>query len=170
MNKFVGFLAVGAIVFLLALAVGSGSVVSAAGTVPNDIPATAALIDGQPHQISGNASLWYKFDYSVSHSEGKTQGEPVTLIMDNGTQSGVNFGIYTPDKILTWWENDPVGRGTPQLLTDSNQPVLYNGDHFSSDLSWVGRFAATGTYYVKVTNDNAYPVTFTMYIEDSTLQ
>lgn len=162
-------LLLGAIAVIFTLALSTGTVATAAGTVPNDIPATAAAIDGQPHEIAGNFSLWYKFDYSVSHSEGKTQGEQVKLVLSDGNKLGLKFGVYTPEQVLKWWDNDPIGRGTPQLLSEGNLPVLYEGDHLSNDLVWVGRFAAPGTYYVQVTNDNAYPVIFTMFIEGSAL-
>ncbi len=45
-----------------------------------------------------------------------------------------------------WWEAEPVGRGTA------------SGD----DLFWAGDLHLTGTYYVRVINNNSYGAGFAL--------
>lgn len=146
------------------LAVLSVTVIAAAPgdvTPPNDIPATARYVDGQTHSIGANASLWYKFDYSAARDEDGHR-DLATLTMVNANHTGLGFQVFTPAQIANWWQQTPVGQGTPQEIRSSdNVPATY-GDAQSTNLSWVGSFVDTGTYYVRVTNINSSPMDFVL--------
>jgi hypothetical protein len=110
----------------------------------------AAAVDGQAHTIPASASLWYRFDY------GAGDRPVVTLTLVNGTNSGVGFKVYTTEQAATWWDTEPVGRGTASL-----EPCE-GGMCLSNDLTWAGTFNLSGSYYVEVVNDNIYPMSFTL--------
>lgn len=134
-----------------------------ANSVPNDIPATAAYINGQTQSLAGNTSLWYKFDYNgLKDSDyGRT---PVTVTLPYGALNGLGFEVYAPAQIADWWEQTPVGRGTAQQLYDDGVPTTH-GPNTSPDLTWVGRFPESGTYYVRVVNNNPGAETFALDIQ-----
>jgi hypothetical protein len=138
----------------LLVAVSVMSVAAAPNTaeIPNDIPATALYADGVSHPIAGNASLWYKFDYSANGAPNART--PLTLTLENGTNMGVTFDVYSADQIATWWQNDPIGRGTSQ----SNLGVQ------SKNLTWVGKFQESGVQYIKITNTSPNAAAFTLML------
>lgn len=127
-------------------------------TSANVDPAHAALIQGQTQTIPANSSLWYRFDYLGDAAPG--QRDTVTIIMPNGTDSGLDFKVWTPGQMSDWWELTPVGQGTSQNLRSSNDTPADYGQVLSSDLSWKGSFGETGTFYVQVENKADAPVTF----------
>lgn len=131
---------------------------------PNNIPATARYIDGSQQNVGANTSVWYKFDYSATRDEDGHR-DPTTITMLNATGTGLGFKVFTPDQINDWWEQTPIGQGTPQVILSSDGQPADHGDALSSNLTWVGKFAANGTYYVQVTNDNAYAMNFMLNIQ-----
>ena len=116
------------------------------------------MIQGQTQTVPGNSSLWYRFDYQGDSTPG--QRDTVTIVMPNGTDSGLGFKVWTPGQISDWWELTPIGQGTSQNLRDSNGTPADYGQVQSSDLSWKGTFGETGTYYVQVENKTDSPLTF----------
>jgi hypothetical protein len=128
-------------------------------TVANNTgPATAALIWGQTETIPGNSSLWFRFDYAGDAASG--QRDRVSIILPNGTDSGLEFKVWTPGQMSDWWELQPVGQGTPQEVRASNGTPADYGPSQSNDLSWTGTFGESGTYYIQVQNTNDYPMSF----------
>lgn len=131
---------------------------------PNDIPATARYIDGQPQSVAANASLWYKFDYDATRDDAG-QRATVKVTMPNATGSGLGFEVYTPAQIADWWEQKPVGQGTGEQIDSATGEPATDGDAQSNDLTWVGRFVDNSTIYVRVTNANAYAMDFTLNLQ-----
>ncbi len=126
---------------------------AAAVAAPNIDPFRAATIDAQVHSIPASSSLWYRFDYAAGDHP------LVTRTLHNATNSGVHFNVYTAEASQTWWDSDPVGRGTASLVSCQGEMCP------SNDLTWVGSFNLNGTYYVQVVNDNANPVSFELTIQ-----
>lgn len=137
---------------------------ASAAAVPNDIPATAQFVDGQTHSIAAQGSLWYKFDYDATRDDSGHRTD-ATLAMVNATGTGLGFEVYTTDQIADWWEQKPVGRGTPQQIDEATGEPAEYGTAQSSDLTWVGNFVASGTYYVRVTNDNPTAMDFALTLQ-----
>jgi len=164
--KTIGGLATAAV--LLAVSVMS---VAAAANVPNDSPAGANYIDNLPHTVAVDKSAWYRFDYTSS-SRGADR-TPIFLTLVNGNNSGVEMSIYTfdqvnddlADQIENWRAENPVGRGTAARFNCSNHIPRANGDCVSNDLTWVGTFATSGTYYVRIRNTNLTPSNFTLMVQ-----
>lgn len=157
-----------AIAALLTLSVLS---VAAATVVPNDSPAGAAYIDNMPHMVPVEKSAWYRFDYSSStRAQDRT---PIYLTLVNGNNSGVEMSVYTFDQVnddlrdqVENWRNEvPIGRGTAQHLDCNNHIPKPSGECVSHDLTWVGTFAESGTYFVRIRNTNSYPTSFTLNIQ-----
>lgn len=145
---------------LTILGAASVSAASNAAPVPNDIPATAANITSAAQTVSANGSLWYKFYYNANRDDqsGRT---PAYVTLPNGALNGLGFEIFTPSQVGAWWDTAPIGRGTAQLLNNNGLPNA-TGPNSSPDLTWVGKFGESGTYYVRVTNSNNAPVMFTL--------
>jgi hypothetical protein len=141
------------LVSLLAL---SAMAVAADGGATNITPATAAYFDNQSHSIGPNSSLWYYFYYTLT-SSGARQSTTIRLLY--GNDSGVDFDVWTPDEASDLTAQQPFGHGLPES-------VRSNG-HWSagSDLVWTGSLGATGTYYVRVTNNTPYTTTEQITIE-----
>jgi hypothetical protein len=85
--------------------------------------------------LAAGASVWIKVPY--------TSDFRLQFTLDSGGAGGVKFGIYASDTAAS-----PVGIGTP------------NPDEPTHDLNWEGRLQANGFFYVKVTNTNAFPVSY----------
>jgi hypothetical protein len=148
------------------VALSATAILAAPGDVSpaNDIPATAQSIDGQMHNIGPNGSLWYEFQYSAARDEDRHR-DVRTLTMPNATGTGLGFEIYTPAQIADWWEQKPVGQGTAQVIKSSDSVPADNGDGLANDLTWVGGFVDSGTYYVRVTNTSASPMQFALNLQ-----
>jgi len=160
--------AVAAIALLLTMGVMS---VAAAPTVPNNSPAGADAIDNLPHTVPVTTSLWYRFDYqSSTRAQDRT---PIYLTLVNGNNTGVEMSVYTFEQVnddladLTenWRAEEPVGRGTAQHWTCGSHIPKANGECVSNDLTWVGTFATSGTYFVRIRNTNPFPTNFTLTVQ-----
>lgn len=160
--------AVAAVAVLLSLSITS---VSAVPGAPNDSPAGADYIDNQTHTVPVSKSLWYRFDYRSNLPASERTLIYLTLV--NGNNSGVEFNVYTFDQvnddlrdgIENWRQQVPVGRGTAQRFNCGSVTPRANGDCASNDLTWVGAFATSGTYFVQVRNTNPTPSSFTLKIQ-----
>jgi hypothetical protein len=145
--------------------------VGAATNVPNDSPAGATLIDNQMHTVPVSKSLWYSFNYNSSRRP--IDRTPIYLTLVNGNNSGVEMSVYTFDQVNddladgveNWRNEQPIGRGTAARFNCSNKIPRANGDCVSNDLTWVGTFATSGTYFVRIRNTNLNPTNFTLTIQ-----
>jgi predicted lipoprotein with Yx(FWY)xxD motif len=161
----------GAITLVLALLVGLGALtVSAQGptTTPTpaqappaaasgtfkDDPGTANTLGNSVGSIPANSAAWFRFDYDTA---GNQIPRPlVTVRMFNGVQNGLNYEIWSPERMQpNWFDNVPVGRGTQEVIPDCTVTLPDNTITrcTTSDLTWVGGFGAPGTYYIRVVNN-----------------
>ncbi len=146
---------------------------SAAPAIRDD-PNFAAPIDGQLHSIPAQSATWYKFDYGSGRNV-------VSLRLVNGVQTLVRFEVWAGKDIPNWWGNKPVGRGTQEVIVgcnpaeatetveaDTPTPTAEppSGGHCpTNDLTWSGAFGGAGTYYVRVVNDNIFPMDYVLTIQ-----
>ncbi|MGE5141087.1 MAG: hypothetical protein ACM3JD_16590 [Rudaea sp.] len=120
----------------------------------NDDPNKAAPIDAQQHNLAAGAATWYRFDYSVDLAN--NVHPIVTITLPNGAKNGLAFEVWTADAFPGgWWNNDPVGRGSAAHIDCDTGNLIGSGACISPDLTWKGAFGASGTYYVRVINNNA---------------
>lgn len=63
-------------------------------------------------------------------------------------QGGMTFDIYPPDRKDLYGQ--PVGRGS------------FNPSQRPADLFWTGRSMASGIWYIRLTNHNAFPVMYSL--------
>lgn len=117
-----------------------------------DDPGQARTIDGQQHILPAHSATWYRFGYGADPNTGKRPVMTITLV--NGKDSGVRFEVYAPENLNAWWNNQPTGRGTVQMVDCTTGEPSETGECKSPDLVWKGAFGAGGTYYVRVVNDN----------------
>ncbi len=135
----------------------TGPSANAAQPVPNtDDPNKAVAINGTPQSIPANSAMWFSFNYAINTDTGARPVQTITLL--NGAASGLRFEVYSPDILNNWWQNAPTGVGTTPMVASENGMVQ------SADLTWSGAFGASGTYYVRVINDNtnALPAALTI--------
>lgn len=123
-------------------------------------PGHANVLDGLVHSIPARSSKWFRFGYAGDKSQ-------IIVTLLYAAYSGLAFNVYTPEQILDWWEVKPIGRGTIEILDcESNRPT-YLGKCQSNYLRWIGKFNASGTYYVELVNYNDTPMTAQFTIEGS---
>lgn len=114
-----------------------------AQTVTTDDPNRAAVLDGKQQLIPAKSAMWFTFTYKTDY-----ENPPVKLLrLVYGNQSGLRFEVFSPEILGNWWENEPIGIGTPEKTPCSTG--MCNTDH----LTWSGGFGATGTYYVRIINN-----------------
>jgi hypothetical protein len=143
-----------AVLLALGVLAGLSANTALAANSPGSNPATAPYIDNETHTIPGKTTQYYRFEYNGDNS-------PVQINLVNGANGPVAFNVFTPEQIneSQWWLFPPIGRGTaPGCGSEGNCTP------FASDLSWVGRFYAPGTYYVEVQNFDEQPRDFTLNI------
>ena len=85
--------------------------------------------------LATGASVWIKVPYTSDYR--------LQFTLDSGGPGGVKFDVYASDAAAS-----SIGSGTP------------NPDEPTHDLNWEGRLQANGFFYVKVTNTNAFPVSY----------
>lgn len=122
-------------------------------------PATAIYINGAPQSIPANSTRWYKFDYVGDKSE-------VTILMPGGTDTLVEFNVFTPEGANSWWDPDtkPIGRGTAYPVDCETGEIVLFSECKSRDLKWVGQFNFPGTFFAQVVNYNTGTANFTLTI------
>jgi hypothetical protein len=128
---------------------------STAGSSGKDDPSQAVLLDGTPQTIPANSALWFSFYYQTIYSNPPF----VTIRLQYGAVNGLEFEVYAPERLGNWWENPPTGHGTVEMVP------CPTGNCPTDDLTWGGRFGATGTYYVRVVNNNATDMTAVLTTE-----
>ncbi len=121
-----------------------------------DNPASAATLGSAVSTIPSNGATWYQFDYNTA---GNSFPRPlVTIRLVNGVTSGLNFEVWSNERIQSDWNNGndiPVGRGSQEVLPGCTT-TLPDGTTTrctTNDLIWVGGFGADGTYFVRVVNN-----------------
>ena len=153
-----------AITLALMLLVGASALPAGAtgpvGTSPNN----ASYIDNRLHTIDGNGSLWVRFDYSLTD----TGDRPVsTITLLNGRQDNLGFDVWTLDELNTYTDSKPIGRGTPYNVDCDTGELSGQGGCQSNDVTWSGAFGESGTYFVRVFNNNASPASAQLSIQGS---
>lgn len=133
---------------------------TARAQTPNSDPATATYLNGQSQSIPAQTTQWYKFNYAGDKSL-------ITILMPNGTNSLVEFNVFTPEQAQSWWDpkTRPIGRGTPYSVDCATGEEVYWGECKSSDLKWKGQFNFPGTFYVQVVNFNTGTANFQLTIQ-----
>lgn len=122
---------------LLALAL-TGPAAATTGSSPIGAP----YVDSQTRVIGGNSALWYRFDYAGDHSQ-------VTIKIPLGADNHLAFEVYTSGQMTSWWDTDPVGRGSAS----------------GPDLLWSGNSHAGGAYFIKVVNNSLHAAGFQVEVE-----
>lgn len=90
--------------------------------------------------IEAKTTVWYKMS-----DWGSLQ---LSVWLYANGQGGMSFDMYAPDQRDLYGK--PVGRGS---LNPSQHPA---------DLFWTGRTMASGIWYARVTNHNAFPVMYSI--------
>jgi len=128
------------VMMLVALLSFSAASATAAGVGPSG----ALYLDNQTHSIGAQSTAWYRFDYKGDESL-------VTLTLLNGAKSNISFAVFAPSQLANWWSETAIGQSSAV------------GD----DLTWTGSSPASGTYYVKIENTSAAPLSYELVITGS---
>lgn len=145
--KSLNWLLLGLVVLMAAVAAPAVLAVGPTGAGPND----PLMITGASQTVAANARLWFYFDYTGDKSR-------IYAYLDDNGVGNVELGIYTPPQAANWLNDQstaPIGRGT--------QPGSNTSDA-GHDLVWLGSFNAPGRYFAVVTNNNASPVSFHLFV------
>ena len=94
--------------------------------------------------IGANSSTWYKMDDGHSF-------QLKVWVFANG-QQGIAMDVYAPEQKAHIWDDKPIGRGS----FDKSQ------GNAGVDLFYSGRSKAFGIWYVKITNNNAFPMSYSI--------
>lgn len=122
-----------------------------------DDPAKAATFGNIASPIAPDTAMWFQFNYTGG---GDSPHDLVSIRLVNGTDSGIDMQIWSPERLQGgWWNNQPVGKGTAQTVVCDTGEIAGNGGCQSPDLTWSGAFSADGIYYVRLFNNNPFPVT-----------
>lgn len=116
----------------------------AAGSGGKDDPGKAVALDGTPQTIPANSALWFSFYYLTDY----VKPPFVTIRLQYGAIDGLDFEVYAPERLGAWWDNPPNGHGTVEMVS------CPTGECSTLDKTWGGAFGSTGTYYVRVINNN----------------
>ncbi len=137
----------------------SGSGTPSANQTPAQAPAApggsfsnAAKLGGTVQSVAAGAESWYQFNYD---NGGNTPAPAVTVRLINGVSNGLNFEIWSNERIQSDLSDDkPVGRGTQEVLPGctTTLPDGTTARCTTNDLTWTGGFGAPGTYYIRIVN------------------
>ena len=92
--------------------------------------------------IGANSSTWYKMD------DGR--GFQIEVWLFANGQQGLSMDVYAPEQRNNLWDAKPIGRGS------FNKSMANIG----VDLFYSGRSQAYGVWYMKVSNNNAFAVSY----------
>ncbi len=154
-----------ALVLLFALVVGLAALPLMGASLFGIDPLHAPFIDNQPHTLEANSDTWFKFDYGTIDSTRPL----VMLSLVNGAASGMRFEVWAAKDIGSWWENQPVGKGTVAPVDCNTGLPAGGGACRSSDVTWSGAFGGAGTFYVRVINDHPAPQVFLLVVQGTTV-
>lgn len=119
---------------------------------------------GRMMTLKPGQQQWYALQVAGDSNTG--DNPHINVHLSSSANSGVNFYIWTPDRLRAAAVQDPnnpvrpVGAGTVMLSSkdsDGNRTVLSNGDLF-----WSGSGRVGGTYYVVVQSNEPNPVQYTL--------
>lgn len=145
-------------------------VLSATGNNNLDNPAAAIAVGSSVQNVPANSAEWFKFDYL---NDPTSKPFPtVTIRLLNGVQNGLNFEVWSSDRMGTnFQDNKPVGRGSQEQLINctATLPDGTTARCTTNDLVWSGAFGAPSTYFVRITNSTNNAVAPQMVITGSGL-
>jgi hypothetical protein len=123
-----------------------------------------AYLDNASHSLDANASALYRFDYALTD----VGDRPITTItMENATNSGLGFEVWSADNLNDMANNAPIGRGTAATVDCTTGVLSASGACQSPHLTWSGAFGSGGAYFVRVTNNTNTPANYTLRITGS---
>lgn len=110
-------------------------------TASSNNPDTAVEPNGSWLYIDPQATHWYKV------TDNRVQ---LVAWIDANQQPGLVMDIYAPEQHDLYGK--PIGKGTPNKIE-------------SHDLFWSGKTIAFGTWFIRVTNDSANPIAYSLGYE-----
>ncbi len=122
-----------------------------------DDPAKSIAFGNPIQAIPAGGVQWYKFDYTTQN---QTFPRPdATIALLNGVSNGLQFEVYSNEDMQAGWFNQaPVGRGTPFVIVDCTNSTDNTGHCTGNDLTWRGGFGLDGPVFVRVINFSTKPV------------
>ncbi len=122
-----------------------------------DDPARATNFGSAISSVPASTAEWLKFNYD---NGGNALPRPtVSILLLNGVTNGLTFQVYSPETMVgNWFDNTPVGRGTPEVTTNCIENSQNVGTCTTNNLSWKGGFGLNGTYFVRVINNTGAAV------------
>jgi hypothetical protein len=122
-----------------------------------DDPARAATFESAISSLPVGTAEWIRFDYDTG---GNTVPRPtVEIQLLNGVTNGLGFEVYSPETIVDGWSNNnPVGRGTPEMIGNCNLGDETRGSCTTNNLDWIGGFGVNGAYFVRIINKSGNTV------------
>ncbi len=121
-----------------------------------DDPARAFKFGTTIPNLSAGTAEWFQFDYD---NAGNALPRPtVTIQLLNGVTNGLTFEVYSPERMVDGWSNNPpVGRGTDEVVVGCTTSTG-TGPCTTNNLTWTGGFGLSATYYVRVINNTGATV------------
>jgi hypothetical protein len=177
----IGVVFVLALVLFLSVFLGTASV-SAQGPVPHptpaqappasaenlDDPAKAVKFGTAIQPIPAGGVQWYSFDYTTNNQN--FPRPDVTVALLNGVSNNTQFEVYSNENMQSGWFNQPpVGRGTPFVIVDCTNSSNETGHCLSNDLTWRGGFGLDGPVFVRVLNFSNNPLPAQLIVAGSGL-
>lgn len=160
-----------AILFLAAVVVTFLATTTLAGAPTGGSPLDALMVPTDWQTIAPNSSLWFYFDYWLDTSGPALRGRvsaptraKVEVIVDANHFEAIQFAVYTPALAQDWLRDPttaPIGRGTTYRDTLTGYIV--------HDLYWSGAFNSAGRYFVRVTNDASFALSFRLRVLGDTI-
>lgn len=108
-------------------------------------PDSALAIDGEWRELVAGAEHWYTFDFDYDDE----MDEAIQIGMFVEPDESALFTVRTPENI-TLWRNE----GEVEFVGCCSENEVGVGD-----VSWAGKFAESGSYFVVVEHDDASPET-----------
>jgi hypothetical protein len=103
-------------------------------------PDVAGEPTGNWEWIAPYATVWYK----VSDTR-----MALDVWVDANRQGGLALAVFAPEQ-TEWWNSTPVGRGS------------FNASQPEHDLFWTGHTRAYGSWNIRLTNHNDFPVSYSL--------
>lgn len=115
-------------------------------------PNAIYVMDNRARWIPAYSELWFKFDYAGDRSQ-------ILIRIPDGNLMRLEFFLYTPDQMTRYELGvEYIGEGSAPLVP------CETGRCPSNDLTWSGNFWGSGTYYLRVLNNNPLGSSFRIVI------
>jgi hypothetical protein len=108
---------------------------------PTD-PSKAAEVDGKDHTFAAHSEWWYIVTFPLGRDK-------ITVKLLDGASNGLQFDVYTPERVNQWWKEDPVGRG----------------DAEGNDLVWTGDRDDSAKRYIRIVNPTGRAVNIFLAVD-----